>query len=253
MKRNLVYSLLALTCLTVCGARPHSAPPASSTGLVTSVNLNLKVTETGEESVRGPASNATIQAKLVTSRVTTKDLIRTLNDRHALVPDIAGWKLVGVIPDAQEISASYRFYLVKEGETPVLIDADKLSLTIDAAALAYREQSVNGAPSSGGGKFDYAVTFVAGDITAHGTASGVYHVRNVTVDGAASTLVVPSAITFRLTGAQDKGETAGIVEGSMVFTAHKAVDVSTYPVPAPAPEPVPEPEPTPEPAPAPVN
>lgn len=239
MKSTLVHSLLAITCLAVGAVNAQTPPPAI--GLSTSINVSLKVTETGNESSRGPAAKAIASTQLVSSRLNTKEFIRTLNDQHHLLPNTAGWSLVGVIHDAQEISSDYLFYLVKTGETPVLIPSDALSFTVDAAALAYREQSTDGILTSGGGKFRYAVTFAGGETTVHGTASGGYSVRSVTVGETTATLVIPSAITFRLAGAQENEDGAGIVEGTMVFTAHKPVDLSTYPLPEPEPEPEPEP------------
>ena len=158
-----------------------------------------------------------------------------LNTRYSLVPDIKGWKLVGVRAEASDTSADYRFYLVKTGETPVLIASDKLAITVDAAAYAYREQSSGGDLVSGGGKFTYAVTFTAGEFTLHGIASGAYNVRETTVNGTTATLVTPSAVVFRLSGVKDDGTHRSVVEGTMVFTAHKAVDLNTYPAPPPTP------------------
>ncbi len=220
-------------------------PPPPPIGLSAAIKINLSITETGDGKTEGPSANTTVHTKFATTHLNTKDVLRSLNDKNALVPNIASWDLVAVLPEATEISTDYRFYLVKTGETPVLIPSDKLSLTVDAAAYAYREQSSEGVLTGGSGKFQYAITLTAGDVVAHGTASGAYTVRSVTVNGTTSTLVIPSAVVVRITGVKDNGDTeaAGVVEGQIVLTAHKPTDLSTYPVPAPAPAPTPAPTP----------
>lgn len=232
--------------LFVVGATAQTPAPAPGVpALATSVNVSLKVTSTGSESSHGPAANATVQAKLNMDRLNTRDFLADLNEQYHLVPNINDWKLVGVLPDAADTSAAYRFYLVKTGENAVLIPSDKITITVDAAAYAYREQSTDGALVSGGGKFSYAVTLTAGQFTLHGIANGAYNVRKVTVNGTTSTLVIPSAIVVRVSGVKDDGTNRAVVEGTIVLTAHKAVDLNDYPAPpAPTPEPTPEPTPT---------
>ncbi|MDF3055977.1 MAG: hypothetical protein K0R17_192 [Rariglobus sp.] len=239
MKLKLLSALLTTAGLFVSSALAQTPVPGVP-ALATSINVNLSVTSTGPESTQGDPAGTTIQAKLSTDRFNTQDFLAMLNAQYNLVPNIKGWKLVGVLPDAADTSVDYRFYLVKTGETPVLLTSEQLALSVDAAAYAYKEQSSAGVLTSGGGKFTYAVTLTAGQITAQGIAKGGYTVRSETVNGTTSTLVVPSAITFRLSGVQDDGVNRAVVDGTMVFTAHKAVDLNDYPAP-PVPEPTPAP------------
>lgn len=243
MKTKLLASLLVAAGLFAASVSAQTTPVPGVPALETSVNVSLKVLATGDESSQGPSSNASVQAKLKMDRHNTQGFLTYLNSEYNLVPNINGWKLVGVLPDASDTSADYRFYLVKTGETPVLITSDKMAITVDAAAYDYREKSKDGAPASGGGKFTYAVTLTAGEFTLHGIASGAYTVRDATVNGTTATLVTPSAVVFRLAGVKDDGTNRSVVEGTMVFTAHKAVDLNDYP--APPPPPAPEPTPTP--------
>ena len=239
MKTKLLGSLFVAAALFVAGATAQTpAPVPGVPALATSVNVSLKVTSTGSESSHGPAANATVQAKFDMDRLNTRDFLADLNEQYHLVPNINGWKLVGVLIDASDASANYRFYLVKDGETSVLISSDKITLTVDAAAYAYREQSTDGALASGGGKFSYAVTLTVGQLTLHGIANGAYNVRKVTVNGTTSTLVIPSAIVLRVSGVKDDGTNRSVVDGTIVLTAHKAVDLNDYPAP-PAPAPTP--------------
>lgn len=246
MKTKLLGSLLVAAALFVTGATAQTPDPVPAVvpALETSINVSLKVSSTGTESSHGPAANATVQAKLKMDKHNTRDFLAYLNAQYNLVPNINGWKLVGVLLDPADASANYRFYLVKDGETPVLIPSANITLTVDAAAYAYREQSTDGVLASGGGKFTYAVTLTVGEFTLHGIASGAYNVRAVTVNGTTSTLVIPSVIVLRVSGVKDDGTNRSVVEGTIVLTAHKAVDLNDYPAP-PAPPPEPEPTPTP--------
>ena len=239
MKTKLLVSLLAAVGLFATGVMAQTTPPPGVPALATSINVSLAVVSTGSESSHGPSDNASVQAKFNSDRHNTRDFLAYLNTKYNLVPDITGWKLVGVLPDASDTSADYRFYLVKDGETPVLISSDKISLTVDAAAYAYREQSHSGNLASGGGKFTYAVTITAGEFTLHGIANGAYTVRSVTVDGTTATLVIPSAIVVRVSGVKDDGTTRSVAEGTIVLTAHKPVDLNDYPAPPPPPAPTP--------------
>jgi len=239
MKTKLLVSLLATAGLLATGVFAQTPPPAAVPALETSINVSLAVTSTGDESSHGPSDNATVQAKFNSDRHNTRDFLEYLNAKYHLVANINGWKLVGVLPDASDTSADYRFYLVKAGETPVLISSDKISITVDAAAYAYREQSRSGELASGGGKFTYAVTITAGEFTLHGIANGAYNVRTVTVDGTTSTLVIPSAIVVRVSGVKDDGTTRSVAEGTIVLTAHKPVNLNDYPAPVLPPPPAP--------------
>src|SRR5947207_14818090 len=114
MKTKLLVSLLAAIGLFAAGALAQTPTPGVP-ALETSINVSLSVTSTGAESSHGPSSNASVQAKFNSDRHNTRDFLEYLNTKYHLVPNISGWKLVGVLPDASDTSADYRFYLVKTG------------------------------------------------------------------------------------------------------------------------------------------
>lgn len=246
MKQQLLYSTLALAGLFAGAAAPLAAQsepaPAAVPALVSTVNLQIVLTTTGEETSRGPETRRVHTAKFDITRLNTKDFIALLDEKYDLVAQPKDFDLVAVLVES-ETENGYRFYLrnKKKNGTPayVYLAPAIIGLTVDASAVSYSDVQNGETLLSSKGSFKHAITLDSAGFETQGIATGKYTTRDVTVEQVTKQLSIPGEIKAATTGHYTEG--AGtedaqtfIAETRWTFTSHKAVDLNDYPAP-PAP------------------
>jgi len=243
-------SSLALTSLLVGAIAPlaaQSEPTPAVPALVSTVNLQITLTTTGDETSKGPETKKVHTANFDVTRLNTKDFIALLNEKYHLVDQPKDFDLVAVLVES-ETTSDYRFYLrnKKKNGTPayVYLSPEVLDLTVDAAALSYTDVQNGDTLLSSKGSFKYAITLDSAGFETQGIATGKYTTRDVTVEGVTSQLTVPGETKATTSGHYtENGGTADaqtfIAETRWVFTPYKAVDLNDYPAPPVTPAPTP--------------
>lgn len=252
LKTTLALTGLLIGSGSFLDAQTPDPPPAAVPALASSVNLQIVLTTTGDETARGPETKKVHGAKPLTDRLNTRDFIRLLDEQHDLVAGQPNsYDLVAVLVET-ETENGYRFYLQKKNGNAapahILLSPEVLGLTVDATAMRYTEVQNGDTLLSGKGSFLHAVTLNSAGFETQGLAKGNYTVRDVTVDGVTAPLSVPSAMQVNTTGfyvkdAETPEARTYIAETRWVFPAPKPVNLNDYPAPLPEPEPEPEPEP----------
>ena len=244
--KHCLSSSLALAGLLTGAAAPLAAQSESTPAvpaLVSTVNLQITLTTTGDETSKGPETRTVHTAGFDVTRLNTKDFIALLDEKYDLVDQPKDFDLVAVLVES-DTATSYRFYLrnKKKNGTPayVYLSPEVLGLTVDATAVSYTDVQNGDTLLSSKGSFKYAITLDSAGFETQGIATGKYTTRDVTVDGVTSQLTVPGETKATTTGHYtENADTADaqtfIAETRWVFTPYKATDLNDYPAPPTAP------------------
>jgi hypothetical protein len=217
-------------------------------GAQSKVTLSLTVSYTVERSPKFVGANTVYSGKMVKESYGNKQLITEMRDNGDL-PDntITGWQLVLVNrnPGFDEDEAIGRaFYLVKKGQTPVLVPylameelpgfAESFSDTVNS-----NDEIITGKTTAFRGQFRLAgyTPLDQAEFSMVGVLSGSDKTGMVKIANQPFHFIyqIVSAKLSGLVGSVDDAEDPDgddlLLEGSVSFSAETPVDISGYPAP----------------------